>query len=300
MRPRRYAGLVVGLTVLLLVAVVCGAALTAGLLPSGSLSRVGGPSGGPSTEAPTNPAVPADPDPGRMSERLYAVALPRGTASCRVAVRSPQRPLPDPDYAPYVRSLVNCLVELYAGPLARQGVALEAPHVQGFQRSLHTPCGRTYDAVTTATYCKITGTIHLAVRADDDGLGRLGLARLGYVAMVAHEFAHHLQHVTGIRPALGAEVDQQVLDARARRFELQATCIAGASVAALAEALKLTERDRDELWADREFSGDEDPPEGRTPNHGTSRAQQDWLSRGLDSTDLAACNTWAVPESSVT
>lgn len=56
---------------------------------------------------------------------------------------------------------------------------------------------------------------------------------------------------------------------------------------------------RAELRRWHSFTGDEDPPASRRPDHGTSRAQVGWLERGLDSGDLGRCNTRPADSSAV-
>ena len=62
----------------------------------------------------------------------------------------------------------------------------------------------------------------------------------------------------------------------------------------------MSAKDRTELKAWHSYTGDEDPPEDRKPDHGTSKAQFAWLERGLDSGDFASCNTWTASAKSIT
>ena len=67
----------------------------------------------------------------------------------------------------------------------------------------------------------------------------------------------------------------------------------------VARSIELSAEDRDELRTWHGFTGDEDPPDSRKPDHGTSAAQIRWLVRGLDSQDFGRCNTWTAPRSKV-
>ena len=51
------------------------------------------------------------------------------------------------------------------------------------------------------------------------------------------------------------------------------------------------------MW--HSYTGDEDPPSSRRPDHGSSAAQIRWLERGLDSQDFGRCNTWVARKSAV-
>jgi predicted metalloprotease len=70
-------------------------------------------------------------------------------------------------------------------------------------------------------------------------------------------------------------------------------------LATVARSIQLSAADRDELRTWHGFTGDEDPPDKRKPDHGTSAAQLRWLVRGLDSQDFGRCNTWSAPKSDV-
>jgi predicted metalloprotease len=70
-------------------------------------------------------------------------------------------------------------------------------------------------------------------------------------------------------------------------------------LATVARSIGLNAVDRDELRTWHGYTGDEDPPKGRKPDHGTSAAQIRWLVRGLDSQDFGRCNTWKAKGSTV-
>ena len=67
----------------------------------------------------------------------------------------------------------------------------------------------------------------------------------------------------------------------------------------VARSIRLTAADREELRMWHSYTGDEDPPSGRRPDHGSSTAQIRWLDRGLDSQDFGRCDTWSVRTSAV-
>ena len=84
-----------------------------------------------------------------------------------------------------------------------------------------------------------------------------------------------------------------------RRLELQAQCFEGVFLATTARSLRLSSNDRYQLRVWHTYTGDEDPPAGRKPDHGSSAAQIRWLNRGLDSADFGRCNTWTASKKSV-
>jgi predicted metalloprotease len=84
-----------------------------------------------------------------------------------------------------------------------------------------------------------------------------------------------------------------------RRLELQAQCIEGVFLQTVARSIQFNANDRSELRMWHSYTGDEDPPSSRKPDHGTSAAQIRWLDRGLNSQDFGRCNTWSARKSAV-
>jgi predicted metalloprotease len=221
---------------------------------------------------------------------------------CRAKVRSPQQPLKNSDLAPYLRTVVKCLVTAFAKPLASQGFTLTTPKIKTYGKRISTPCGKYGQDVAPAYYCSATQTIYWP-QTSDDGREAYTIARLGYVGLVAHEFGHHLQATTGMLN----EYSQKYYGTKkkstryqlSRRLELQAQCFEGVFLAVVAKSIKLSARDRAQIRAWHSYTGDEDPPSDRLPDHGTSSAQLRWLNRGIDSADFGRCNTWKVASKSV-
>jgi predicted metalloprotease len=261
----------------------------------------------PRTAAPSPGAKqpsPAEPSAAQIlkASPLYFVNLKAGTGVCRIAVRPPQPPLKDSELAPYVRRVVGCLTTVLRAPLAKENIALTAPRVRSFKGSVATPCGKLSATAAPAYYCAATATLYWPVSADD-GRDAFSYVRLGYVALTAHEFGHHVQAAAGIVNAYGAmraDTSGRARLALTRRLELQAECFAGVFLAYTENSLHFTGQDRYELSQWHASTGDEDPPAGRRPDHGTSRAQLRWLWRGLAGADFGRCNTWSASASSVT
>lgn len=256
-----------------------------------------GPSANPRPKAST-----AEPDRSLTKNSLYDVDLDGVRVACRITVRSPKPPLRNADIAPYTRSLLNCMVKVFAKPLAAQGFTLTAPKVKVYKTSIKSPCGRFDQKGAPAYYCSANRTIYWPATRDD-GREAYTFARLGYVALTAHEFGHHLQSVTGMvngygrRHAAAKSRGERYL--LSRRLELQAQCFEGVFLATVARSIRLSAADLEELRMWHSYTGDEDPPESRQPDHGTSAAQIRWLDRGLKSQDLGRCNTWTASKSAV-
>ena len=262
--------------------------------------------------APSEPASTPESSTGQAGTRLnrslaknsiYAIDLGGTDVSCKVKVRSPQRPLTDASLGPYGRRIVGCLVKAFGEPLAAHGIELTTPKIKVYSKTIKTPCGRFGQKGAPAYYCSITRTMYWPATVDD-GTEAYTFARLGYVGLVAHEFGHHMQATSGMlseyaQRSYGTKGRNQRYSL-SRRLELQAQCFAGIFLAVTAESMGLSSSDRYQLKVWHAYTGDEDPPRGRKPDHGSSAAQIRWLNRGLDSADFGRCNTWTASKKSVT
>ena len=222
--------------------------------------------------------------------------------SCRLEVENPRPPLKNSALAPYLRDVVRCLVKTFEKPLADQGFELSTPKIKTYRKSISTPCGKYGEGAAPAYYCSATETIYWP-ESSDDGDEAYTFARLGYVGLTAHEFGHHLQAVTGMLTNYGidyyGETSKKKHYEMSRRLELQAQCFEGIFLTTVRKSIDLDDGDRDELYTWHGFTGDEDPPSSRKPDHGSSKAQRAWLDRGLDSGDFGDCNTWTASRKSV-
>jgi hypothetical protein len=250
------------------------------------------------TKSPRAPAEPPTPNLSLKKNSIYKIDL-SGSTSCKAKVRRPKPPLKNSRLAPYIRTLVKCFVQAFREPLAKRGFTLATPKVKTYKGSVKTPCGKLGSRSNPAFYC--SGTIYWPV-SSDDGREAYTFARLGYVGLAAHEFGHHLQATTGILYEYGLRYNDENRKGRyalSRRLELQAQCFEGVFLSHARKSLKLSSRDRSEIRAWHGFTGDEDPPSSRNPDHGTSRAQLAWLNKGLDGADFGRCNTWSASGKSV-
>ena len=268
-------------------------------------AATGSPTAAPVEPIPSGsstPSVAAGPDVSLKTNTVYGVDLGKATTSCGLVVRRPKPPLPDKKLQPYLTQVVACLTKVFQPSLAVRGFTLEQPKVKTYHRTVDSPCGDFDQHGSPAYYCSTTRTIYWPDTVDD-GREAYTFARLGYVGLLAHEFGHHVQATTGMLNAY-AEADRDVSKtqhyALSRRLELQAQCLEGVFLHATGKELGVSAKDRAELRSWHGYTGDEDPPEGRKPDHGSSRAQWGWLERGLDSGDVGDCNTWTASARSVT
>lgn len=310
------------MTALLVVAVTIGA-LSGCRAMGGGIPGIEPPRAGragsavPASPGPTtvgSPSVPlATPQSGQSQTKsrintslaknsVYAVDLGKAHVSCKIKVRSPKPPLQDGNLGTYGKRLVNCLVKAFAKPLAGSGIQLSTPKLKAYRKTIKTPCGRFGQRDAPAYYCSVTRTIYWPV-AGDDSNEAYTFARLGYVGLIAHEFGHHMQAESGMLREYGqrtfAAKSRGQRNLLSRRLELQAQCFEGIFLATAARSIDLNSNDRYQLRVWHTYTGDEDPPAGRKPDHGSSAAQIRWLNRGLDSANFGRCNTWKANKKSV-
>ncbi|MCW2812064.1 MAG: metalloprotease-like protein [Friedmanniella sp.] len=267
-------------------------------------SRSSAPASSTSLSTAPSPRTTPRAAPNRSLTRnsLYRVDLGGRRVSCAVTVRRPKPALRDSRLAPYLRTLTGCLDKTFTGPLSRAGFSPSSPKVVSYAKKVKTPCGSYDQRHSPAYYCSGTRTIYWPATVDD-GNEAYTFARLGYVGLAAHEYGHHLQYESGMIQGYGAlyyaSTSAAARDLLSRRLELQAQCLEGVFLNQVSRTVGLASADRAQLRVWHSYTGDEDPPAGRRPDHGTSAAQVRWLLRGLDSGDIGRCNTWSAGKAAV-
>lgn len=175
-----------------------------------------------------------------------------------------------------------------------------------FNGSVTTGCGAA-DSSVGPFYCPVDSTIYLDVSFFNqlDQMGGDG-GSLSQMYVVAHEYGHHIQNLTGALAR--SQQDRQGPESGAVRVELQADCFAGAWVAnasqtedeggqALLEPI--TEEQIDSALSAAEAVGDDRiqaQSQGRiNPDvwtHGSAEQRQKWFLAGYESGDPNACDTF--------
>ncbi len=189
------------------------------------------------------------------------------------------------------------------------GVRYELPDFQIFTNSVSTACGSATSAVGPF-YCPGDSTVYLDLGFFDDMVSRYGAADslLAQEYVVAHEWGHHIQNLQGV---FRAHDTREFGDQGAGvRSELQADCYAGvwmhwASTTAdpstgipylvtptadqVLGALKTARAIGDDRLQAK-YQGSSNP---ETWTHGSANQRAAWLQRGLDTGDIATCDTWS-------
>ncbi|MHA7304114.1 KPN_02809 family neutral zinc metallopeptidase [Arthrobacter sp. TMN-49] len=206
----------------------------------------------------------------------------------------------------------NSLNSFWPDHLARYNITYSVPKTVIFTGSVSTACGSATSAVGPF-YCPGDNNAYF----DPDFFAQLeeqfgsSGGPLAQEYVVAHEFGHHIQNLTGtINKAKQGVTGAQ---SAAVRTELQADCYAGVWMryASTTPApgsqqpfLKaLTQKDLNDALSAASSVGDDriqQAATGRTNpeswSHGSSAQRQKWLNTGYQSADLATCDTFSVPK----
>ncbi|MGB7448253.1 MAG: neutral zinc metallopeptidase [Ornithinimicrobium sp.] len=179
-----------------------------------------------------------------------------------------------------------------------------------FEGSVDTGCG-TADSSVGPFYCPVDSTIYLDVSffGQLDRMGGDG-GSLSQMYVVAHEYGHHVQNLTGALAR--SQQDRQGPESGAVRVELQADCYAGVWVAGASQTTDetgqallepITDEQVDSALSAAEAVGDDriqQQAQGRiNPDvwtHGSAEQRQRWFLTGYESGDPGSCDTFGANE----
>ena len=204
-------------------------------------------------------------------------------------------PVADDDLA-----FVGSVLDHVQGTWDRRVEGYRPTKVVVFREVTRTGCGFGQSA-TGPFYCPADGQVYLDL-SFFDALARLGgPGDFAQAYVVAHEVAHHLQHLLGTDAHLGS--DREGAYSAGVRFELQADCFAGVW-AAEAEAAGLLEvGDLEEALAAATAIGDDRLQRLQTSTvapdsftHGSGDQRSRWFTAGYRARSLQACDTFAATE----
>ena len=195
--------------------------------------------------------------------------------------------------AGFFASAIPCLEAAWVPVLRNAGLPYFSPGLEvPADGTIDTPCTGSEGRSFSAFYCPKNHTIYMpfgSLQTDQYG------AHPGvYLAVLAHEFGHHVQNVTGVMDAYwdarydaGADTDAG-LDL-SRRAELQAQCFSGMFLAA---SYPRGSVDKNILQEARttQLRGDHNAGEPR--DHGSDQHASSWWEQGAQKNRTYQCNTW--------
>ena len=200
----------------------------------------------------------------------------------------------------------NVANDVWREEFARRGARYERPTLAFFSGGTRTGCGSASSSVGPF-YCPADQGIFLDLDFLEQLQRQFGApGQFAQAYIVAHEFGHHIQTITGTerqvrraqqsRPGAANELSV--------RMELQADCYAGVW-AKLADqrdegGIALTDQDIAEAVQAAEAVGDDriqQRTQGRVNpeswTHGSAQDRRDWFLRGYASADVGACDTFS-------
>lgn len=202
----------------------------------------------------------------------------------------------------HFNELTACLMRVWAPTLQEAGYEAVRPTVTVYSTPISTPCGDM--PMENAAYCMVDQQIYYASDLTDIIPKDLSNVPHTADAVMAHEFGHAIQARTGIlysEKAWESRVSSSEADEFSRRTEVQADCFAGEFTAAVSESLGMTNSDVDGL-SDMFYAFGDDVLTGDSTyegNHGRGTSRQQWFLDGVNDQQLATCNAFTAPASSV-
>ncbi|MEV4803427.1 neutral zinc metallopeptidase [Nonomuraea sp. NPDC049421] len=194
----------------------------------------------------------------------------------------------------YFEAVKDCLDRAWAPVVKKAGHRFTKPKFSIVTKvGAKTRCGR-FPGGAQALYCQKDRSITFLlspniVEEPTD---------LALMQVLAHEYGHHVQQLTGIMkagdPIIGGR-DEDRAYAALRRLELQAQCLSGVFVGRVWDSLGRPDSDWDIL-----AKGTHNPValdaigvrSGADNTHGSDKSNTFWLQRGFKSQSTGVCNTW--------
>lgn len=235
-------------------------------------------------------AVPAS-DTGALADPLLAGGVRLSPGACEL----PALGRAEARMRAFYGAMLDCLDSGWRPALQQAGVRFHAAGLD-VSSEASSDCGQMPDEEqATAFYCGADRIIYLP---RDRLLRYVGLYEPAHLAVLAHEYGHHVQNLSG---TLGA-VEELLAGVRAgspreleltRRIELQANCFAGLFLASVSGRGGVTSQQAERAVDDFGNSLDSE-------THGTVRNQLRWARAGFEGRTATACDTWSAAPEAVT
>ena len=221
--------------------------------------------------------------------------------SVATAPAGPNR-IDDEDEA-FVATILAETEQVWTDIFAQSGARYEPARLVLYRGGTGSACGSA-QAAMGPFYCPGDQSVYLDTdffQVLEQRLGGGGEFAQAYV--IAHEVAHHVQHVTGTLGQVNqqrARVSERESNALSVRIELQADCYSGIWARQAQARLRITDADIRQALETAAAIGDDalQRAAGRATvpdsfTHGTSAQRQRWFDAGFRSGNPGACDTFS-------
>ena len=236
--------------------------------------------------------------------------LSGGTAGTSPGITAPGRGASDDEMVGFVSAVLDDSQAMWASIFEDNGIAYDEATLSLESGNVPSACGTVPEAAGPF-YCPLDETIYLNFAFYDTLQNRYGASGdFAQAYVIAHEVGHHIQHLLGT----AAEVRQQqqsqprLANQLSVALELQADCYAGiwggeqtraSSEQTSSRVASITQADFEEGLAAAAAIGDDALQERATGRvnpeaftHGSSEQRVSWFSRGFETGDPSACDTF--------
>ncbi len=200
----------------------------------------------------------------------------------------------------FTQRVIGSAEDVWAPLMQERGVRFQAARATVYDQVTPTGCG-TGQAAAGPFYCPSDGGIYLDLNFFNELGQRFGApGEFARAYVIAHEYGHHIQNLTGVMDRHGSR--EAGADSDSVRTELQADCYAGIwAVRADRRFNMLESGDIESGMQAASAVGDDTLQKGvgrgyvvpDSFTHGSSAQRVRWFKRGLESGDMAACDTFS-------
>jgi uncharacterized protein len=250
--------------------------------------------GAAAERSPTQPRAAAA-QPNRPVSDLYSIGvLPR--TRCQVGTVDLHN---SAQVSRFYTTMGGCLNRLWGPLLTRAGYSFTAPSFVITSGHGRGACGDYPTSYGAPYYCNADATIYGGTTAYVKGYAHIpGAKYTGSLAqLVAHEYGHHIQHLTGIRSTfVEGTPGNGPGELMSRRLELQAQCFSTQELRAFAHSFPIKSPGLHDILLFNSYLGDRTDLD--LHDHGTNQSNMFWVRRGWYSPGLSNCDTWTASPSS--
>ncbi|MDS0134994.1 neutral zinc metallopeptidase [Amycolatopsis sp. CM201R] len=204
----------------------------------------------------------------------------------------------------FFQSGIGCLDAMWSRMLGAVDLPFRSPNLS-VPRSLSessTPCGSGGTTTgVTPFYCSANNTIYMPM--DRIELDVWGNHPGPYLSILAHEYGHHVQNMSGITEAFANQRYDAGADSAAglelsRRMELEAQCFSGMFLGSASVSGGSVDKNiYNEAW-NAQDRGDDYARNGKR-DHGSAKHNISWWQHGATKNRNQQCNTWLSPSGDV-